>query len=799
MPFLVSGQDAGKFSVTGTVIDAGTGDPLPQATATLLDPNDSSLVTGAVSNPSGEFAVETSEPGNYLLEVKFLSYETVYKRGIRLNENNPVFDAGAISLVEEAKNLSEIIVEGEQSRMTMEGGKKIFNVGTDLSNSGASASDVLDNIPAVSVDLEGNISLRGSQGVRILINGKPSSMMGLSSGEALRYFPANQIERIEIITNPSAKYEAQGTAGIINIILKDNQEWGLNGTFTLEGGIPKDHGASVNMNYRRKWYNVFGRYHFNTDRAPGGGWRDQTFTYPDTTYSLRTDIDRSRGGNNHIFQFGSDFYFTPNDVLRVSGVYNRENEENYTDLYFNDFLGANFDRSNLVERTIRNEIEEEIEEDYELNLNYEKTFGEEEHVLTADLQARNSLEVEEGDLVETKGLPEEVMDTSLFQYSLNDTDVKAFLAKMDYTWPFSEDGKFETGLRAEYRDIRNIYRVQQRPSETDPWDTLEAFTNTFNYDEGIYGAYAMYSNKSGRFSYQAGLRVEYTGISTLLETDVQDNERSYFGFFPSAALTYDINELNSIQVSYSRRLDRPYFRQLNPFNSFNNNRNYRTGNPNLDPEYTGAYDLGYVNNREKGSVYAGVFYRRTVNEIERVDTVNNEGITVTIPQNIASRDNIGIEARYTVEFFDWWNFNISSYFYRGSTSGFAAGEDLNTSAYTMDARASFDFDVFNWFEFQINGDYRAPEKEGQDTEKAMYEINLGIRKELFGKKGNIALSVRDLFNTDIYRSYTEGNNFNANSRFQWRRGPMVSLAFSYKLKDNGNGRGGRGGGYDGGR
>jgi outer membrane receptor protein involved in Fe transport len=293
----------------------------------------------------------------------------------------------------------------------------------------------------------------------------------------------------------------------------------------------------------------------------------------------------------------------------------------------------------------------------------------------------------------------------------------------------------------------------------------------------------MYENKRCSFSYQGGLRIEYTSIATQLKTDEEANERSYLDFFPSLALTYEITDLNSIQVSYSRRLDRPYFRELNPYNTFNNDRNYRTGNPQLDPEFTGAYDLGYVYNEKNTSFYVGSFYRKTVNEIENVDTLNNAGITISKPYNLASRDNFGIEARYSTELYDWWDINISSYFYRGSTSGFAYGEDLNNVSYTMDASASLDFDVMDWFELQINGDYRAPEKEGQDTEKAMYEVNMGLRKDLFDNKGHISLSIRDLFNTDRYRSRVDGSNFTAQQMFRWREGPVFSLTFSYELKD----------------
>ncbi|NBC83108.1 MAG: TonB-dependent receptor [Bacteroidetes bacterium] len=785
--FIAAALNAQHNTIHGIVKDAQTGKPIETATIALLHPVDSGIVKGTITDSTGKFSIKASD-GEYMVKIQYVTYQSVIKSGIMTGPNHRNVDIGKVFLEESHLELSEVVVEGELSHMTMEGGKKVFNVGRDLSSAGMSAADVLENIPAVTMDIEGNISLRGSQGVRVLVNGRPSSMMGLSGTEALRYFPANLIEKVEIITNPSAKYEAQGAAGIINIILKEQQAYGLNGTFSFEAGYPKDYGASVSMNYRNKWYNIFGNYNINTNENPGGGWSERTFNYPDTTYSLRTDNDRIRGEISHNIQFGSDFYFTPNDVLKISGGYEIDDEDNYTDITYFDYSDARIHPEDLTKRSVRDELEEEKDGDYELNANYEKKFGSKDHKLTADAQWRNSIEIEDASLIETSGLPGTEMDTSLFQHSLNDSEVKAYLAKIDYTWPFSEDGKFETGFRGEMREIVNEYYVDQRETEADPWSRLERFSNIFTYNEAIYGLYAMYENTFGMFTIQGGLRYEFTGIGTELQTEAAGNDRSYSNFFPSFALSYDLNELNSVQLSYSRRLDRPHFRELNPYNTFNDRRNYRTGNPDLDPEFTGAYDLGYIyNDRDGGtSFYMGAFYRRTINEIERVDTINDDGITVMKPFNLSSRDNMGVETRYSMELYDWWDFNISSFVYRGTTTGNAAGEDLNASSYTMDGRAMLNFDVSDWFELQFNAYYRAPEEEGQDKEKAMYAINMGIRRDLFNKKGNLSFSIRDIFDTHKYQSTTEGSNFTSRNQFQWRYGPVFSLSFSYRLKDTNN-------------
>lgn len=760
--------------IKGMVKNKSTNEPIFSASVILSNPVNGEMITGTTTNFEGLFQIQ-SDSYPISITVSYLGKEDSKYLTEAPNETLEFLVATSI--------LEDVVIVEERSQMTMEGGKKVFNVGSDLSNSGATAADVLSNIPAVSLDVEGNVSLRGAQGVRILINGKPSGMMGISSSEALQFFPANQIQRVEVITNPSAKYEAQGAGGIINIILKDQKKTGFNGSVTLDAGIPENHGISANLNFRRKWYNLFTNFNLNTRRFPGGGFTEQTFRYADTSFSLRTDRENDRSSLSPSVRFGSDFFLSKITTLKVSGVYSSGDENNYTNLLFSDYSAENFLPNFLSAQSKRRELEEETEGNAEINLNFEHKFSEKDHQLTIDLQARRSLEIEDASLYEISDLLNSPKDTGLFQHSINQSVVLAYLSKLDYVYPFGENGKFETGFRGEIREIENLFLVEQRISELLPFQELSEFSNTFFYTEEIAGVYTMLSNSYGKWDYQAGLRLEFTGITTDLKTENSPQYRSYLNFFPSFSLAYQFSELNSIQASYSRRLDRPRFRELNPYNTFVNARSFNTGNPELDPEFSGTYDLGFIRYFEgaESSLYMGLSYRNTVNDIVRVYTVDDEGITTRTPFNLARRENIGIEGRFAYEFNDWWDANISSFVFKGSTFGEANGESLNASSITMNAQGNMNFKVKKLADIQLSGNYEAPQAQGQNETLARYAINFGARRKFLDDKLNIALSIRDLFNTRIYRSYSTGSNFNSYREYQWRRGPFYNVSVSYRF------------------
>ena len=786
-------QGAGQPpAVTGTVMDTESGTPLEYASVSLLKASDSTLIDGGITDANGKFTVK-GRPGKYIVQVQFISYVS---KSFNVTLEPGGKDLGVIKLSPDAETLEEVVITGEKSQMVMELDKRVFNVGQDLSNTGASAADILDNIPSVNVDIEGNVSLRGSGNVRVLINGKPSGLVGISSTDALRQLQGNLIERVEVVTNPSAKYEAQGNAGIINIILKKDNNDGVNGSFSANAGYPDNYGLSFNVNYRKKWMNLFANYGIDYRKSPGSGYANQIFYKEDTTYYTDIDRDRTRGGISNNFRFGSDFYLNDKNTITVAALYRISDEENETELFYTDY---DINR-NLVARTQRLDNELEDEENIEFSLNYTKTFSNEKHKLTADVQYRESSEVEDAE--QRQGLvplPGEVFEPDVFQQSLNDEFESNLLLQTDYVHPIGKNAKVEAGYRGSFRKIDNAYIVEQL--EDGEFVMLEGFTNDFNYDENIHAVYAIYGNKINKFSYQVGLRTEITDITTELVQDDLKNDKNYTGLFPSAHVTYELKNQNSLQASYSRRLDRPGFWSLNPFSSFTDSRNIRAGNPDLDPEYTDAYEIGYLKNWNSASLFTSFYYRHSTGVIDRIRYVE-DSITYAVPLNLNSRDAYGVEFTASKDVGKWWKLNGSANFYRSETKGQYQEQDLSNDTYTMSARVTSKMTLFGVLDYQVSGHYRAPQNSTQGRTKAFYMIDMGLSKDIFKGKGTIVLNVRDLLNSRKWRSETITEDLYQESEFQWRA-RQVTATFTYRLKqkktrERGNGeRGGDFGGDDG--
>jgi outer membrane receptor protein involved in Fe transport len=784
-----------KFIVRGKVVDAETKLPLEFATVTLFNQSDSSLATGNITDEAGAFMIET-RPGRYFAKVEFLSYQTKTIGNIDLNRDEPVADLGTIALASDASMLIEVEVRAEKSQMQLSLDKKVFNVGKDLANTGGTAADVLDNVPSVTVDVEGNVNLRGSGNVRILVDGKPSGLIGISNTNGLRQLPANLIDRVEVITNPSARYEAEGMAGIINIVLKKDQQKGLNGSFDLTLGQPAEYGGSVNLNYRKNRFNFFTNYGLRYRKGPGMGSQYQESYTPDTTFITDQSREHEQGGWSNNIRFGADYFFNPKNILTTAFNYRWSNEDNFSEIEYRDYLN-NLD--NPTGSTIRTDKEKEKEPNLEYALTYRKTFDREGREFTADLRFQDNNEEENSDFREQyfnpDGSPAGIAD--LLQRSNNKEGERNVIVQSDYVHPFGSNGKFEAGLRSGLRDIRNDYLVEE--FSDDAWETLTGLSNNFLYDENIHAAYAIFGNKVSRFSYQLGLRLEQSDVKTELLQTNEINDRQYTNLFPSAHVTYDLPAQNAVQVSYSRRVRRPRFWDLNPFFTFSDARNFFSGNPDLDPEFTDSYEMGHIKYWEKGSLTSSVYYRRTTGVIERIRTQTSNTTFNTFPVNLSTQDDYGLEFTWSFDPFKAWRLNGNVNFFRSITDGKYEEQDFDADTYTWFGRLSSRLTLWKQVDFQANFNYRAPRKTTQGEQKAMYHLDLGFSKEVLKNNGTLTLSVRDLFNTRRRRFTTIDDDFFTEGDHQWRA-RQVSLTLSYRINQKKQkGKNGRGEGeFDGG-
>tara|TARA_R110002049_G_scaffold7173_8_gene42590 strand:- start:1030 stop:3459 length:2430 start_codon:yes stop_codon:yes gene_type:complete len=775
-----------KLELSGKVLDAITKEPLPYATISVYKASDSSLVDGGITNEVGKFKLLLNQ-GTYTVNISFISYLTNTRRNINLTKGS--LDLGVVLLQTDNKTLDEVEIVAERSQIEFKLDKKVFNVGSDATMKGANASDILDNIPSVEVDVDGNVSLRGSQSVRILINGKPSGLVGTSTTDALRQMQGSLIERVEVITNPSSKYEAEGEAGIINIILKEEKRSGINGSVEVRTGIPDNHGVSLNLNVRRKKFNAFVNYGLGYNDFDRGGTTKQDFFLSDTAYG--TDIDRNynRKGLSQNLQLGTDIYLNDKNTLTISGLYRFSDETNTGTLIYDDF--------NINDQLINSSsrISEEIEKDVnsELSLNYKKTFEQKGKELTAVFQYNNGNETEDSDINEfvTRGVG--LGDPALIQFTDNKEDQTNFLFQTDFVLPLKNDQKIETGVRAALRTIDTDYQVSEEQSGN--LITLDQFTNVFEYVEDVYAAYGIYSKQFDKLSYQLGMRVEHSEIQTNLKTTGENNRKSYTDFFPSAAFTYKLENEGSLQWSYSRRISRPRFWYLNPFFTFSDARNIRTGNPDLDPEYTNSFEVGYLKYWKKGSFYIGTYYKRSTQIIDRISFANDTGVTFSIPVNLANRDSYGVETNFSKDITKDFKANASVNVFLSNQRGDYEGENFDVDAFNWNTRFSLKYALNKQTDFQLTGMYRAPNNSAQGRVKSMTSINLAASRDVLDNKGTVTLSVQDILNSRRWRSITETENFYSEADFQWRP-RQFQLTFSYRFNQKKQRQ--RQSGYDGG-
>lgn len=784
-----------KPVIKGKIIDKDTESPLEFATITIFNATDSTLVTGGVTDIDGNFEIEV-KPGSYWVKLEYIAYQPQTFTDVVVTKDDPVADLGTISFSPAAEVLAEVEVTAEKSSMQLALDKKIFNVGKDLANLGGTASDILDNVPSVTVDIEGNVSLRGSSGVTILVNGQPSTLVGLGNTDGLRQLPANLIERIEVITNPSARYQAEGMVGIINIILKKEQKKGLNGSFDANVGYPNNYGGALNLNYRKNKFNFFTSYGVRYRKRPGTHERYQTFY--DSTFTKYIDQvgTRERGGWSNNLRLGTDVIFNEFNTLTSTFSYQFSDENNTSETKFENYIDS---RDNLVDYSRRFEEEAEVENDLEYSLRYRKTFPQEGREFVVNLQYDESVETEDSDYRELyfnpEGTPADRANDN--QRSDNRESQKDWSLQLDYVHPFSEEGKYELGFRGSMRDINNDYLVEELADGE--WINLSNLSNNFIYNEDIYAAYAIYGNKVNRFSYQLGLRLEHSEVLTELVQTNEINDRSYTNLFPSAHFTYDFPGNNAVQISYSRRLRRPRFWDLNPFFSFSNPRNIFGGNPNLDPEFTHSFELGHLKYWDGASFSGAVYYRHTDGVIERIRRQVGVDSTLTRPENLSTEDAVGLEFTFSADVKKWWRMDGDANFFRSITDGSNQDTDFYADTYTWFARFNNRVTISKTIDVQMRLNYRAPRKTIQGRNRSITSLDIAISKDIFNDKGTIALSVRDVFNNRRRRYTAFDDGFYEEGNFQWRA-RVATLTLNYRLnqKKQRGGRGGDRGDYDGG-
>ncbi|HLR89502.1 MAG TPA: outer membrane beta-barrel family protein [Balneolaceae bacterium] len=735
--------------LTGTVVDQEELG-VPNATIILHLPDSEEIEAGTVTEMDGSFLLEY-EAGTYTLQISFVSYETV-TRTVTLSADQTL-DLGTIVLQPTEATLGELLVEGERSYMTMNFDSRTFNVGQDLTSAGGSALDVLDNVPSITTDFEGNVSLRGNQGVQILINGRPSNLVRAGS-DALGSIPANLIQEVEIITNPSARYAAEGTAGIINIILVDDVQLGFNGTLHANTGYPQDHGIGANLNYHRNNINWFMNIDLEYERNPRTGSTFQSFS-ADTTYAYNERSESMDTEREFSINLGADYFITPRQILTLSTRVNIEAEDEDRDVFYTDFDPASSEvvreapaHWNVFREINRNDLQEERQSDYDIRLQYENRFDGSDHRLTSDFNVEFGSEDANSNLLES--VTQDTRPEFLNQRTFGEEVYREVRFDTDYRRPLGESGRFEAGLRVNYDWMDNSYRAEEFVN--DAWQEAPeevAISDNFTYMENVNALYSSVAAGFGKFTYQLGLRAENTVIETELKEAGAGSSQNYLNLFPSLFLSYSINEFNSLQVSYSRRISRPWSRMLLPFTEISDARNRRVGNPELKPEFGNSYEAGYLRHWEGGSVLASVYYRYRTDVIERVSEIDNAGITTTRPINLAEEESWGIEFSGDQEIVENLQLSASLNLYQSAREGEYEEVRYESDSRSFTTRSRLRWRFLDGWNVQANMFYRGPRETTQGRQSSSLFFGGAIAKEFLERRATISLSVRDLFNSRI--------------------------------------------------
>lgn len=761
----------------GKIADSASSLPLGYATVQVFESKQKKLVNGNLASDSGDFSVDIPY-GRYYAVIEFAGYATHTTGEFAVSAQNPKHDIGVIHLASKAAILSEVVVQAEKSYMQLSLDKKIFTVGKDLANAGGSATDILTNIPSVSVDPEGNVKLRGSDNVRILIDGKPSGLVSFKGSGGLQQLPASMIERVEIITNPSARYEAEGNAGIINIVLKKDKQQGFNGSIELITGYPANFGGAANFNYRHKKINFFINYGIAYRNQPGVGSLYQEVYNPDTTFILKQNNSSTVKGLNNNIRGGLDYYFSEKSILTASYLFRRSDATRITDIRYEDYL---FTSSNLNSITERRQDETEQEPNSEYNVSYKKTFNKKDHELIATVKYIDNWESSDQLFTQNYFKPNGTQDPSksVLQQSLNDEFEKQWLFQLDYVRPIGTEGKFETGFRSSFRDMINDYVVTEKNTQGE-FVPLPDLDNVFVYNENIHALYGILANKSKKISYQAGLRAEWTDVKTVLEKNNQVNPRDYLNFFPSAHFTFDLPKENAIQVSYSRRVRRPFYNDLSPFMTYSDSRNFFSGNPDLNPEFSHVGEIGHIKYFDKGSLSSGVYYRHTKGKIDRIRRVNDEGKSATRPENLLSEKAWGAEFTTAWTPTNWWKLDVNVNVFHADIDGTNILSTYKASTNSWFARQTSRFSLPHQIEMQLRGNYEAAQKTAQGKRKAVYYFDFSASKDIFKGKGTINLNVLDVFNSRKFRSVSTGPNFYTEG-YQFRK-RQINFTLNYRIR-----------------
>lgn len=767
--------------ITGQINDSVTHEHIEYATVALFRESDNELAGGTITKRNGRFYLGSLKSGDYYLRISFLGYEDKFIRNITIGPPNYTAALGKIEIHPNITSLKEVVIDGSTPRIDYKIDKKVINVGKQITSISGTAVDVLENVPSVKVDIEGNVSLRGSTGFQVLIDGRPSI---LEANEALQQIPASTIDNIEIITNPSAKFDPDGTAGIINIITKKNKLNGFSGIVNANVGLDEKYGGDFLLNYKKRNLNLFVGADYNVRNFPGERTEERYTFFEDTTFLTAMNGDNNRGRTRWGIRTGLDYNIGTSNLIGIS--------LRYGDRRFDGNTHSNYVEStipgSMVNRYTNFDETKRGGQFYDLQANYQKKFYKKGHQLIAEFSyaGRDTEDNSTNELRDENGI---VVDG---KKNYEAGPALRIRGKIDYTLPLSKTDKFEAGYQARYSDSEEATSLEILNLETGDYEEQEEFTVNTTYLRNIHSLYSMYAGELGNLGYQGGLRAEYTFRDVVSGGQKFGIDR--WDFFPSAHLSYKFPKEHQLMASYTRRIDRPRGWYLEPFITWQDAFTVRQGNPDLQPEYIDSYEMSYLKKFEENLLLSlEGYYRVTHNKVERVRSVYEENIMLLSIENVGKDFSLGMEFLLSYSPFEWWDLDIMGDFFSYRVEGVLYDQDFSNQSNNWSSRLNSTFKIKENSQFQLNSMYNGPSVTAQGRTEGYYMVNAAFRQNFMDNKLSLILQGRDIFATARREFSSEGPDFRTKSEFI-RRAPMLTLSISYKFnnyrtKRNGNANG----------
>ncbi|WP_343706218.1 outer membrane beta-barrel protein [Flavobacterium sp.] len=743
IPFLGIGQ---QTVVSGKVQDGATKEALPYVTVTIQD-NNSKIIMAGVTDDRGLFSLEGILKNTSIISFSLTGYQIQNQTLNSILEKSKI-ELGTINLITDVVQLKAVEINGQKSNISLKLDKKIFEVGKDVLSQNGSAHDVLNGVPSVAVSPSGAISLRGNSNVLVLINGRQS---GLTQNNALDQIAADQIEKIEVITNPSSRYDAAGSAGIINIILKKNKKNGFSGQVRLVAGSPNDSRLNPSLNYKSNKINIFSNFSIRSSDYEGLYTTDQVTNSATTPNYMNSVQNEDRHDDGKLLYLGADYYINEHQTITAAFLKNATQDNDKTNLRYNyDSDLGNTEPDSLL---VRNGKSLEKRAYNQLEFNYTRTFKQKEKKWTVDVQYDWWNSDKKWDLSTQRLLPDPSVYPGIRTSSVGNS--KDFLAKTDFVQPIDSVSVLEFGIKTEIRTVTSDYLAEEQKDNS--WVIYQNIDNDLNYDESITGAYAQFSDKIKKFTYMLGLRTEFTNISIKDAENAYSDKKKYNKLFPTVNLSYKF-DASTLQLNYSKRIRRPYLYDLYPFNEVTDLNAQYIGNPDLNPSYTDAFEMAFLKTWKTFTLNPSLYYQYEKGYIQDY-TYRQDDIFLTTPINIDYEIRSGIELSTLYNPLKWLQINAEMNFYSFKQKGNYMEENLDYNSNNFTGRLNTQIKLPAKFSFQGRYNFRGEKRNAQTTTQALQSLDFGFSKLLLKDKATIVFDVTNAFNLRQNKSITTGTDY----------------------------------------